>query len=200
MWTKRRNRGDGPSGRHLAALERPLVVPTPLPMPEVPRVLDAVPGLLLSDRWDAVPPRELTRPRLVVRVLDAPRMPRDGVGAPSLRFSSSSSRRRRRSSRLCSSSAALRSAARCLSSASASCSARSSVAPFQPGWRMRRWLCSVCDRMRVQVLRRVEALETVFETTCTLVRATTDIGFLLNALPCCRLCDRGWPVCPRWTH
>jgi hypothetical protein len=29
---------------------------------------------------------------------------------------------------------------------------------------MRRWLCSVCDRMRVQVLRSVEAFKTVLET------------------------------------
>jgi hypothetical protein len=28
-------------------------------------------------------------------------------------------------------------------------------------------LCSVCDRMRVHVLRRVEALSTVLETVCT---------------------------------
>lgn len=45
-------------------------------------------------------------------------------------------------------------------------SCRSWVEPFQFGLRMSRWLCSVCERMRVHVLRRVEALSTVWETFC----------------------------------
>lgn len=97
-------------------------------------------------------PRELAVPRMLL------------VPGASLRFVSSSSLRRRNSSRRCSSSRARRSASCCLCSASASCSARSSVVPFQLGLRMRRWLCSVCDRIRVQVLSRVEALLTVCVT------------------------------------
>jgi hypothetical protein len=32
------------------------------------------------------------------------------------------------------------------------------------GFRINRWLCSVCDRIRVHVLRSVEAEVTVFDT------------------------------------
>jgi hypothetical protein len=103
----------------------------------------------------------LPRPRVP---LTDPRDPLAGVDAANLRLPSSSSRRRRASSRRCSSSAALRWAASCRCRASASCSATSSVAPFQAGLRMRRWLCSVCDNIRVHVLSSTEALFTVLET------------------------------------
>lgn len=43
-------------------------------------------------------------------------------------------------------------------------STRSCVAPFQLGFKMRRWLCSVCDKMLVQVLSKVDALLTVLDT------------------------------------
>lgn len=38
------------------------------------------------------------------------------------------------------------------------------MVPFQSGLRMRRWLCSVCDSMRVHVLRSAVALFTVCDT------------------------------------
>ena len=40
------------------------------------------------------------------------------------------------------------------------------MAPDQAGLRMRRWLCSVWERMRDQVVRRAEAEVTVRETFC----------------------------------
>lgn len=40
----------------------------------------------------------------------------------------------------------------------------SAEAPFQEGFRRRRWLCSVCERMDVHVFRRVEAFDTVRDT------------------------------------
>ena len=47
-----------------------------------------------------------------------------------------------------------------------SISAISALAPFQFVFKISRELCSVCERMRVQVLRREEAFETVAETVC----------------------------------
>ena len=99
-------------------------------MPDVPRLLDDLDVDGSGKRLAVVPLLVATRPRL--RVDLKPRVPRDAEGL-SLCAVSSSSRRRRASSRLCSSSAALRSAARCRSMASASCSARSSVTPFHDG-------------------------------------------------------------------
>lgn len=40
------------------------------------------------------------------------------------------------------------------------------MAPRQSRSRRSRWLCSVCERMRVQVLSRVDAFVTVCETLC----------------------------------
>lgn len=143
-------------------------------MPDVPRLLEEAEALLLEEYLERVailddPVAILVRPRApraprAPRPEGAPRAPRAAADAGNFLLCSSSSRRRRRSSFRSSSSAALRAAACCLRSASASISAKSSVAPFHVGSRMRRWLCSVCDRMRVQVLRSVEAFETVLET------------------------------------
>lgn len=102
-------------------------------------------------------PRVLTLPRPVPALLEL------AVASRCLWVSSA---RRRASARLLSSSAALRSAAAALAAASFSMSARSCVAPFQVGFKMSLWLCSVCERIRVHVLRSVEAALTVFETVC----------------------------------
>lgn len=144
----------------------PLVVrdaPKPLPICEPPRVLELapptpepVPGPPLS-----MPPRVPPRTPLTPLTPD-PRPAAEPV--PAMRALSCSSAFRRASSRRRSSSAALRSRACWRAAASASMSCKSWVEPFQLGLRMRRWLCSVCERIRVQVLRRVEALSTVWET------------------------------------
>lgn len=140
-------------------------------MPDVPRLLEEAEALLLEEYLERVailddPVAILVRPRAprALRPEGAPRAPRAEADAGNFLLCSSSSRRRRRSSFRSSSSAALRASACCLRSASASISTKSSVAPFHAGSRMRRWLCSVCDRMRVQVLRSVEAFKTVLET------------------------------------
>lgn len=168
----------GPSSPHFAPLVAPLVPrvvrPTPNPLPicdparelRLEELVPPTPLLLV-----VVPPRRIPRP-LVVRaplVPAAPR-PRPVVDAadvvPAIRALSCSSSLRRISSRR--RSASLRS--RCLASSrsifSASISSRSLLAPFQFLLRMRRWLCSVCDRIRVHVFRRVDALVTVWETLC----------------------------------
>lgn len=108
-------------------------------------------------------PRAIVEP---LATLALPLVPRIDVEPPSRRRSSSSSRRRWISNRRCSSSCARRSASCCRAMASASCCAMSSVTPFQLGWSSRRWLCSVCDRIRVHVLSRVDALLTVLDTVC----------------------------------
>lgn len=119
-----------------------LVVPIPLPR-AVALVVPLTPRVLTLPRTGPV----LLEPVAVSRCL-------------------CSSARRRTSARRLSSSAALRSAAAALAAASLSMSARSCDAPFQDGFRSSRWLCSVCDKMRVHVLRRVEAVFTVLETVC----------------------------------
>ena len=150
---------------HMTPLDRPLVEPTPLPILEAPRVPDAPDEELVS--CAVVPPRtvdDLARVRAPLSLI-APRVPRAVPDAAACLRSVSVSRFLRSSSRLSSSSAALRSAARCLRRASASCSARSSVAPLQPGFSISRWLCSVCESIRVQLFKRIEALWTDFKTT-----------------------------------
>lgn len=139
------------------------VVPKPLPMPEVPRLLEELVVRTSGRRLPAVVLLVATRPRVGLVPL-VPRRPLVDGGA-SLLAVCSSSRRLRSSSRRRSSSAALRSAARCFSRASASCSARSSERPFQPGLRISRWLCSVCERILVHVFNRLDALATVWATT-----------------------------------
>lgn len=128
--------GDGP----VPNPEGGLVVPTPLPR-AVALVVPLTPRVLTLPRPGPV----VLGPTVVSRCL-------------------CSSALRRASPRRLSSSAALRSAAAALAAASLSMSARSCDAPFQDGFRSSRWLCSVCDRMRVHVLRRVEAVLTVLET------------------------------------
>lgn len=144
-------------------------------MPEVPRLLEADMVLLpakpelvaiLDDDLDLIlddAVATLVRPRAPRRPVE-PRVPREEVEAGSFLLDSSSSRRRRSSSLRSSSSAALRASSCCFRNASASISAKSFVAPFHVGSRIRRWLCSVWDKMRVQVLSSVEAFETVLET------------------------------------
>ncbi len=142
----------------------PLVLPNPRPIPDtvladgildvdvLVLVLAPVPVLALPPL--VIPPR----PRdLVPRAA-----PRPGAGA-CLGFSSSSALLRA-SSRRRSPSVARRSASCCLASASFSISARSCVAPFQFGFSINRWLCSVWERIRVHVFKSVEALPTVFAT------------------------------------
>jgi hypothetical protein len=123
---------------YLTPLERPLFVPNPLPIFEVPRLLELAPAVV--EELEAPLPIELALvlPRTDPRLPAIPRDPRVEVAVPNLLFSSSSSRRRRSSCFRSSSSAALLISACCLRKASASCSAKSSVAPFQLGCRINR--------------------------------------------------------------
>lgn len=125
--------------------------PPPRTIPPLPRVVLAPPLVPLPAANPR--PRPLVDDDVAVVVLP-----------PASRLCSRSSTRRRASSRLRSSSAARRCTASCSTSFSSSIASRSLLAPFQSLLRMRRWLCSVCDRIRVQVLRRVEALVTVWDT------------------------------------
>jgi hypothetical protein len=133
--------------------EAPLAVPIPLPR---------TPALVVPRT-----PRVLARPRVVPAVLEV---------AVASRCLCSSSTRRRNSFRRLSSSAVLRSAAAALAAASLSTSARSCDAPFHEGFRSSRWLCSVCERIRVHVFRRVEAVLTVLETVYVLLGALVSAG------------------------
>lgn len=154
---------------HLDPLPLPLVPPMPLPVPDPPLELDDA-EVLVSETKPVLPPLDIPLPR--------PRCPRapPRLGTPACLCCSASSALRRASSRRRSSSAARRSAACCLCSASFSISARSWDAPFQLGFRIRRWLCSVWESMRVQVFSRVEALVTVRDTVCT--RGCELVGLL----------------------
>lgn len=126
------------SGRELAlvGVPRPTPIPIPLPLPT---------------------PRPLTLPLLTPRTSPADE-------APAWRLWSSSSARRRASSRRRSSSCTRLSAACLRRSSSAWTSTRSCDEPCQSVSRMRRWLCSVWESMRVQVFRRVEASPIVLDT------------------------------------
>lgn len=149
----------------------PLVLPKPLPIPEVALALPYIEGCPVSVRGATVD-ADIPRPPLVIPPLPLaiprPIPPRTElplvVGAPTVLCRSSSSAFLRASSLRRSRSAACLSASCCFWSASFSMSCRSWVDPFQSVLRMSRWLCSVCERIRVQVLRRVDALSTVFET------------------------------------
>lgn len=144
------------------------VLPAPNPLPICDPALEPELVLLTTDVFAPDPPLKKPLPLVVVplaapRVPLAPRVP--AVAAPlARRCCSRSSNARRVSSRRRSASAARRCSARCSASLSSSMASRSRVAPAQSLLRIRRWLCSVCERMRVQVLRRVEALVTVWET------------------------------------
>jgi hypothetical protein len=89
------------------------------------------------------------------------------------------------------SSAARRSAACCRYISSSSIAATSCDAPCHCGLRMRRWLCSVCDRMRVHVWRRVEAFCTVLDTVWSGFSSDfsrySDIRTSMLSLAFCRL-------------
>lgn len=150
---------------HLTPRARPLVPPRPLPMP--------VPLLPVCDEPRPVPdtllvppatyPVPLMLPLPVPLPLPlVPLVPR--IAVPACRCLSSSSSLRLASSRLLSSSAALLSAACAFKTISFSKSATSWLAPCQLGFKINRWLCSVCDSIRIQVFRSVEADVTVRET------------------------------------
>ena len=106
--------------------------------------------------------------------LPFPLPPAAEFAAASLLLASSASARLCTSSRLLSSSCSRLCASSAFRASSCSASAASWLAPCQPGCRMRRWLCSVCERMRVQVLRRVEAVVTVLDTVW--LAKTTVLG------------------------
>ncbi len=145
----------------------------PLPIPDVFRelatLLDVVSARSApyADEEDEVvvvaPPlvTPLTLPLVTPRPV--PLVDEDGAVPAALRLSSSSAFLRA-SSRRRSASAARLSASWCFCSVSVSMSTRSWVEPFQSGLRISRWLCSVCERMRVHVLSSVEALSTVLDT------------------------------------
>ena len=135
----------------------PLTLPVPLPIPE-PRTLGILDTLLFPAE---LPPRGIPLP-LVLN----PLVPLAGTAVPACLLLSSSSARRLASSRRLCSSTTRRSAACCFCIASASTSRTSCVAPFQVGSCIRRWLCSVCESIRVQVFSRADELETVPETVC----------------------------------
>lgn len=150
-------------------------VPLPLPRPRSPRPMPLparplVESLRLTPR--PVCPPTPTYPVVVVDD-EAPRgrvpLPRPlaaGFGGPASAFLRSSSAFLAAASLRACSSAARRSTACFLWISSSSRSSTSWVAPCHCGFRMSRWLCSVWDRMRVQVWRSVEAFCTVFETVC----------------------------------
>lgn len=152
-------------------LPRARAPPAPLatPLPGRRDVVDTVEPLeAVLVAAEPVPVTEPlgARPTLDGRTLPRvkPRVPLDVVDvACALLLSSSSAFRAAASLCRCSSCSRL-SAACCLSRASCSMSAMSCDAPCQLGSRMRRWLCSVCDKMRVQVLSNVDAESTVRET------------------------------------
>lgn len=167
-----------------------------LPIFELPLVLEMLEAVVSADVRVPSPDVGLAVPIPLPRAvaLVVPRTPRvltlPRVGAELLEPAVASrclcsSARRLTSARRRSSSAALRSAAAALAAASLSMSARSCDAPFQDGLRSRRWLCSVCDRMRVQVLRRVEAVFTVLETVCVVGPACISRGASVVYLGAC---------------
>jgi len=160
---------------YLALLPRaalfPLAPPNPLPMLDPLRALCKLDTLLSAAKLElllVLPPRPMPEPLVNPlprdRVPRAPRVVVDVVVVGACLCRSASSAFRRASSRLLSASAARLSASCCLRRFSLSISSRSCVAPLQFGFRISRWLCSVCDRMRVHVLSRVLALVTVCDT------------------------------------
>jgi hypothetical protein len=135
-------------------------MPVPLTVCDVPRP----PPDKLLDRPATYPvPLILPLPVPLPRPL-LPLVPRTAV--PACRCLSSSSALRLVSSRRLSSSAALLSAACAFNTISFSIFATSWLAPCQFGLRIKRWLCSVCDSIRIQVFRSVEADVTVRDTVC----------------------------------
>lgn len=105
-------------------------------------------------------------PRPVLRTLPrvAPIFPLfDALAACPLLLSAASSAFLAVASLCCSNSCWRRSAACCFNAASSSMSTISCEAPCQLGFSIKRWLCSVCERMRVHELTRYEAESTVWE-------------------------------------
>jgi hypothetical protein len=135
------------------------VLPMRLPRVDVPYVVRPTPRVPRR-----VPPR---KPRPVD---ESPLDVDDDADGAANRRRSSSSALRFASSRFRCASAARRSASCWRCRASASMAWRSCVAPCHCGSRSRRWLCSVCDSRRVQVLSSADALPTVCATVCWSVR------------------------------
>lgn len=162
---------------HLTPLGLPLVPPTPLPMP-VPLLPSCEPPLVNPVKLPPAPYPLLALP-LAPLPLPLPRAPRTAV--PACLCLSSSSAFRRASSLLLSSSAALLSAACAFITNSFSTSATSWLAPCQFGFMMSRWLCSVCERIRVQELSSVDADVTVRETVCDQRLSKQSMIFLVES-------------------
>lgn len=140
-------------------LPTPLCPPTPTYPPGVVRPVFVVLEALADPLPRSPPLRPLVLAALVGRL------------AASVLLRSSSSALRAAASRRACSSRSRRSIACCCAIVSASISAKSWVAPCQLGSRMRRWLCSVAERIRVHVCKSVEAEVTVWFTVC---RASVD--------------------------
>lgn len=143
-------------------LGRPLPRVGPVPEPDAPLPDDDAGGGTLLPETAELPPTTfpLTLPR------DEP--PRPDVAAALLSAASLAAATAAFSLSLAAallrSSSFRRSFSRVCASASASMSFRSLVAPCQWPERRRRWVCSVCERMRTQRFRRVFAELTVEET------------------------------------
>ena len=172
--------------QHLSsAIEKSLYHDSPLPLPRTPMPLP-MPLVVLPG---ATPPLDvpLVPPCPPTPTYPLPALPADVplplalgpltlpfTSAASLRLFSSSSAFLAAASRLCDSSTSFLSFSCCRSRFSFSASAISCVAPCHEGLRIRRWLCSVWERMRVHVWSNVEALDTVRETDYQAVDVSSE--------------------------
>lgn len=164
---------------YVAPLLAPLD-PLPIPLDDVPALPRPDPGLAVPRTFDPlvlyeprVPPLPMTLPPtplpLLLGVFVA------AICAASLFLASSSAFLAAASFRN-TSSRCRRCSAACRSIASASAACTSAVEPAQCGERIKRWLCSVCDRMRVQVCSKVADEETVRETVFMFVFAFSKLS------------------------
>lgn len=146
----------------------PVQAPVPRPVPR-PRTLPYRPDVLpLVVRGAGTPrPADADGGRCPLELALAPfRIPRVGFfSAAALRVSAAAASRSLASA-LSRASCFRRSASCCFAISSASTSATSFVEPSQCSERRRRWVCSVCERMRIQRSRSLLALLTVEETAC----------------------------------
>jgi len=161
---------------------RRVVMVDPVVDPRVAAVLAAL-ELLPEYETLGVLPRPVlrTRPRVPVVV------PRVLLVVGCARFLASSSAFRAAASRCLCSSCSRLSAACCFRIASFSMSATSCVAPCQFGLRISRWLCSVWERIRVQVLSRVAAELTVRETVYSPLQVRLVLGHKKSDLEKCSI-------------
>jgi hypothetical protein len=164
----------------------PLVVPLPIPLAgllvpiEPPRPIELVFPLILvlpaaTYPEDTAPPALAPLPRPLVDVLLVTLLP-IALSLTIRLLSSSSASLAAAAFRSCSS-ASLLSASRCRAYISCSASAMSCVVLPQFGLRMSRWLCSVCERIRVHVCMSWVADETVLFTLDML-----DFAFLRDSM------------------